>query len=60
VKLLIQNRTVINEVLIGNQVCLDDESLLELLTYIPALLPFKPILDYLIEVTTSTQIGIQY
>lgn len=50
VKLIIQNHTVINEVLIGNKVCLNDETLLELLTYIPVLLPFKPILDYLIEV----------
>jgi len=49
IKLIIQNRTVFNEVLIGDKVCLDDTTLLELLTYIPALLPFKAIIDYLIE-----------
>lgn len=50
VKLIVQNRTIFNDVLLGDKVCLDDTSLLELLTYIPVLLPFKAIIDYLIEV----------
>ena len=49
VRLLVRNHTVIDESLNGSHLCVDDKTLLEMLTYIPALLPFKKILDDLIK-----------
>lgn len=49
IKLIIQNKTVLDEEITASKLCLDDATLLELIADIPELAPFKPIIDYLIE-----------
>ncbi|KJE97669.1 hypothetical protein CAOG_07776 [Capsaspora owczarzaki ATCC 30864] len=48
-KLTIDNHTVLDEELDGNHICLSDTSLLSLLELIPALIPFKAIIDAIIK-----------
>eukprot|EP01089_Gocevia_fonbrunei_P016657 TRINITY_DN5226_c0_g1_i1.p1 TRINITY_DN5226_c0_g1~~TRINITY_DN5226_c0_g1_i1.p1 ORF type:complete len:174 (-),score=18.73 TRINITY_DN5226_c0_g1_i1:75-596(-) len=50
VSLIVNGKVLVTEEIEGNNLCLDDNTLLELITYIPALLPFKPVIDELIAV----------
>jgi hypothetical protein len=48
IALTVQNKTVWSDEIDADHLCLDDSSLLELLTLIPALAPFKSLIDDLI------------
>jgi hypothetical protein len=49
IALTISGFTVINETLSADHICLDDATLLKLIEFIPALQPYKPLIDKLID-----------
>lgn len=48
-RLIIRNYVLLDEYISGSHLCLGQKQLLQLLEYIPALLPFKPIIDQVIK-----------
>lgn len=49
VRLLVSGHVILDEAIHGNQVCLGEDQLLKLIELIPALAPFKPIIDGIIK-----------
>jgi hypothetical protein len=47
VRLIIRDRIIMDESFGGNKLCLNDDALLNLISTLPPLLPFKPVIDQL-------------
>jgi len=45
VRLIVQGRIIIDQYIQGNKVCADERTLLRLVTFIPPLIPFKPVIE---------------